>query len=202
MRGVHRITRTGIVNVIAMLLRQGTVVGEIIDPLKRERRAQFVAFRRVVIDHIEDHFDTGIMKGAYHIAHALNAFRTVITRSRGKEAQGVITPEIFQPLVQKVLIIRKPVDGQQFNRGDAEIFDVIHRRLVAHAFKGAAQFLRQGGVELGKALHMRFIDNRTGPGNGRAMLVLPVKLIGVDHPAFGHIRAAVAGIKRQIFIFM
>ena len=36
-------------------------------PLKRQRRAALVAFGRVVVDHVEDHLDAGVVKMRHHL---------------------------------------------------------------------------------------------------------------------------------------
>ncbi|CCJ78250.1 hypothetical protein BN135_3314 [Cronobacter muytjensii 530] len=202
MRSVHRVAGTGIVDVVTVLIRHGTVVREVVDAFKRERRAKLVPFRGVVVDHIQDHLDTGVMVGAHHIAEPLNAARAEIARGRREKAQRVIAPEVFQALVEQVLIVREPVYRQQFDRSNAEALDVIHRRLVRHAVVGAAQLRRHRRVELRETFHVRLIDHRMWPDDGRPFLILPVELVRIDNAALRHIRRAVALIKRQVFIFM
>ena len=85
MRGIHSVAGAGIVDVITMLVRQSAVIGEVIDALERQRRAEFIAFRRMVIDHVEDDLDAGVVERAHHIAEALNAFRAVVARRGAKK---------------------------------------------------------------------------------------------------------------------
>lgn len=202
MRGIHRITCAGIVHVVAVLTGNGAVVREIVDPLKRQRRAQLVTLGGVVIDHVEDHLDTGIVEGTHHVAEPLNAVRATVARCRREEVKSVIAPEVFQPPLKQMLIVRERMYRQQLNGGHAEAFDVIHRGFMPHPLEGAAQFGRDRRVELGKALHVGFIQNRAGPGHRRAMRVLPVEHPRVDDPAFWRIGCAVAGIKAQIEFVM
>jgi len=50
-----------------MRFRRGTlqgVIGQVVDPLERERGAKFIPLPGMVIDHIHNHFYTGPMKFA------------------------------------------------------------------------------------------------------------------------------------------
>ncbi len=142
------------------------------------------------------------MECAHHVAEALNAFWPKVARGWCKEAKRVVSPEVFQPAIQQMLIVREPVDRQQLYRRNAEIFDVVHSRFMAHPLEVTAQRLRQRRVKLGKPLHMGFIDNRLRPRNSGPIVILPVKLIGVNDPALRHKRRAVAFIKGQILILV
>ncbi|CPR40896.1 Uncharacterised protein [Salmonella enterica subsp. enterica serovar Bovismorbificans] len=65
----------------------------------------------MVIDHIQYHFDAGIMESVHHIAESLNTFWTIVARRRRKKAQRVVSPEIFQSFIEQMLIVREPVNG-------------------------------------------------------------------------------------------
>ena len=202
MRGINRVAGTGIVDVVTMLIGQGTVIREVIDAFKRQRWAQLVALGGVVIHHVKDHLDTGIVKRPHHVTEALNTARTKVARGGRKEAQRVVTPEVFQPLVQQMLVIREPVHRQQLNRGNPQTFDVVDGRFVAHAVKGAAQFWWQRRIELGETLNVGFINHRLRPRHVGTVLVLPVELIRIDDPAFWGKRRAVTAVKGQVFVFV
>ncbi|MNU87423.1 hypothetical protein D3C71_772050 [compost metagenome] len=78
MRGVDGISGAGVVDVITVVIRQGAVIGEVVDTLERQRRSKLVAFRCVVVDHIENDLDAGIVERPHHIAEPLDTARTVI----------------------------------------------------------------------------------------------------------------------------
>ncbi len=78
-RGIHRIPGTGVVDVIPVLVRQRAVIAVVINPFKRERGAKLVAFRRVVIHHVQNNLDARVMVRAHHIAKALDPRGSVIT---------------------------------------------------------------------------------------------------------------------------
>ncbi|SSW81982.1 Uncharacterised protein [Klebsiella pneumoniae] len=142
------------------------------------------------------------MVRAYHIAKALDPRRAVVARRRSKKAQRVIAPEVLQPAIEQMLVIREPVNRQQLHRGNAQAFDIVDRGFVPHPLKRPAQLGRNGRVHLGKPFHVALIDNGMRPGDVRPVVVLPVKSVRVDNPAFRRKRRAVAGIKAQIQLVM
>lgn len=73
---------------------------------------------------------------------------------------------------------------------------------MAHAFKGAAQFGRNGGIQLCETLHMGFVDHCGRPGNDRPVLILPVKLVRIDYPALRRVRRAVPLVEGEILVFV
>ncbi len=73
------------------------------------------------------------------------------------------------------------VDREQFHRGDAERAQVVDDRRVGQARVGAAQRRRDVRMRPGEPLHVQFVDDRLGPGDGRA---LPGRAAAaVDHHA-------------------
>ena len=202
MRGVDRVSRPGVVDVVPVLVGQRAVIAVVINPLKRERRAKLVPFRRVVVYHVQNDLDARVMIGAHHIAKALDPRRAVVARRRSKKAQRVIAPEVLQAAVEQVLVVGEPVNRQQLHRGDAKTLDVVDRGFVSHPLKRPAQLGRDGRVHLGKALHVTLIDDGMRPGHVWPVVVLPVKGVRVDNPAFRRKRRAVAGIKAQIQLVM
>ena len=53
-----RITAAGIVHVVALVFLHQPVVGRVVYTAKAERRPHMVAFTRVVVHHVQDHFYT------------------------------------------------------------------------------------------------------------------------------------------------
>ena len=60
MVGVDGIASAGEVLVVALVSRQG-VEDRVVYPTETEGRPQFVVFRRVIEDHVQDHFDACVM---------------------------------------------------------------------------------------------------------------------------------------------
>ncbi len=200
MGGVDGVTGAGVVDVVAVIVGQGAIVGEVVDALEGQRRPHFVAFCRVVVDHVENDLDPGIVERAHHVAEPGDAAWTVIALGRREEAERVVAPEIAQALFQKEIVIGKFMDRHQFDGGDAEALDIADDRLVAHALEGAAQVFRDGGMQLGEALDMGLVENRVRPGDIRPTVVCPVMGRRIDDPAFRHEGRAVLAVEREILV--
>ena len=57
MSQIERIAATGEIFVVARLIRLQPIVRGIVDAAKRQRRAEFVAFRRVIVNNVKDDLD-------------------------------------------------------------------------------------------------------------------------------------------------
>ena len=68
MAGVDRVPSAGVVDVVALLLGHRPVIGKIVDALEGERRPELVAFRGMVVNHVENHLEPGIMESPDHLA--------------------------------------------------------------------------------------------------------------------------------------
>ncbi len=91
------------------------------------------------------------------------------------------------------------MDGQQLDRGNAQLLQVLHRRGGGKAGVGSAQRLGDLRVALGESLHVHFVNDGLAPGNVRAAVISPVEVIRNDH-ALGHTGGAVARVQRQILL--
>ena len=58
MREIDRIASTGVVDVVAPLVWQKAIIAGIVDTLERKGRAQLVAFGRMIIDNVQNDFET------------------------------------------------------------------------------------------------------------------------------------------------
>jgi hypothetical protein len=101
-------------NVVARCFRHQAVVARIVDAPKGERRAHLVAFRGVVVNDIEDDFETRVMEAGDHFLEFLE--RRTLLRSiagiRCKEADGVIAPVIGKTLFQQMALVYKSEYGK------------------------------------------------------------------------------------------
>ena len=71
---VQRVAAAGEVLVEARIVRLQPIVRGVVDAAQRQRRAEMVAFRGVVVDDVEDHFEPGGVQRPHHhleFAHAL-----------------------------------------------------------------------------------------------------------------------------------
>ena len=82
-------------------------------------------------------------------------------------------------------------DGEQFQRGDTEVFQIGNHRRMAECLIGAAHRVGDRRVQPGQPFDMRFINHGVAPRRARRSIVFPVVEV-VHHHAFGHDRRAVA----------
>ena len=66
MRDVERVPTTRIVRVIAFVVRYQPVIGGIVNPSKRQGGTEVISFRRMVVDHVQDDFDSRAVEGLDH----------------------------------------------------------------------------------------------------------------------------------------
>ncbi len=119
MRDVQRVAGAGGVETVARILGQH-VVARVVDAAERQRRAHFVAFAGVVVDHVEDDLDAGGVKAVDGALDLGDLARFQIGPVRREERQRVVAPVVLQPLFDQVAVVGKGVDRQQFDRGDAD----------------------------------------------------------------------------------
>ena len=67
MTEVERVSCACVVDVEARLVRQETVVGLVVDALEGKRRTALVALRRMVVDHVQDHFEAAVVETGDHL---------------------------------------------------------------------------------------------------------------------------------------
>src|SRR5262245_57588027 len=58
MQQIQAVTSTGEIKIEAAIFRVQPIIGRIIDTTETERRAHMISFSRVIVNHIENHFDT------------------------------------------------------------------------------------------------------------------------------------------------
>ena len=133
---VEGIAAAGIVDVEAAVVGHEPVVGGIVDAPKAERRAEFVAFGRVVVDHIQQHFDAGVVQAFDHGFEFGQIAAAQIARFRREEAQGVVTPVVAQATIREKPVIDEGMDRHQFDGGDAQRLQVFDDFRVSHSGEG------------------------------------------------------------------
>ena len=97
---VERVARAREVHVVARVVGHQPVVAGVVDALERQHRAEVVALRGVVVDHVEDHLDAGAVQRLDHaleLAHLLaaDAGRGVVGERR-EEADRRVAPVVGQ----------------------------------------------------------------------------------------------------------
>ena len=160
-----------------------------------------VAFRGVVVDHVEDHFEPGRVEGAHHHLELADALQRLQGRGeaevRGEIRERVVAPVIAQALLHQVPLVGVVMDGHQLHRGDAQARQVPDRRLGAEAEEGPAQRFGNAAVELRVALDVQLVDDRFMPRRAERPIVAPGER-RVHDRGEGRIGRAVAFVERGV----
>ena len=105
------------------------VVGLVVDALERQRRTHVVALGGVVVDHVEDDLESSGVQGLDHGLELGDLSAAVAGRAvlavRGEEADAVVAPVVPQALLLQVAVLDELVHRQQFDRGDAEVGEML-----------------------------------------------------------------------------
>ncbi len=153
-----------------------------------------VALGGVVVDDVEDHLDVRLVERLDHELELLDLFAVLAPRAVfavGSEvADGVVPPVVAQALVHEVAVVDELVHGQQLERGDAEVLQVVDHGRGRQAGVGAAELLGDARVQLRQALHVRLVHHRVVPPAVGPALGGPVEE-GVDHDRLRHEGSAV-----------
>ena len=95
----------------------------------------------------------------------LAAVRVFVMRC--EEAEGVVPPVVAQALLEQMRVVHELVHGQQLERGDAELSQVVDERRVGDARVGAAQVCRHVGIHHRVALEVGLDDHGVAPRRAR-----------------------------------
>ena len=168
--GVDGVAAAGDVVVVVLVVGE-PVVAEVVQAAEGERRPLVAALTGVVVDHVEDHLDARGVQGRHHLLElphllAERAHRAV-RGVRGEVAEGVVAPVVGQAATDQERLGHVVVNGQQLDRRDAEVDQVLHDRRVGQPRVRPAQVLRDGRVQPGVALDVQLVEDGLGQ-RGRA----------------------------------
>ena len=197
---VQRVAGAGVVDVVARLVRHHPVVRRVVDALERQRRPPLVAFRRVVVDDVENDLEAGVVEPRHHLLEFLQAARAVgrVARVGREEADAVVAPVIREPLLDQIAVVDEGVDGQELDRADAQRLDVVDHLFDGQARERALLVRRHRRMALGVSAHVRLVKDRPVPRDVRPpRLLMPVE-VRIDDDRLRHERGAVALVERQI----
>ena len=177
MEHVQRVAAAGEVHVVARILRRQAVIGGVVHAAHGQRRPHLVALGRVVVDDVEDDFESGGVQAAHHQLELLHRLARPSVRGvfgvRREKAQRVVAPVIGQPLLDEMAVVEMIMHGHQLDGGDAEVEQVLDGGLRSQAGVGAAQLFGHAGHSLGEALDVQLVDQRLVPGRVRRPIVAP-----------------------------
>ena len=197
MRQLQRIAGAGEVVVVARVVRQQPVIGGVVDAAVAQRRPELVALGGVVVDHVEDHLDAGVVQRADHGAEIVDDVAVAVVRVGREEAERVVAPVIAQAPVDQHAVVEEGVHRQQFDRRDAELAQVRDHAGLGQAAISAAHSLRHVLALLRQAFDVRFVEDRVLPGVLRPPLVGPGVRHVHDHRLV-HVAGVVAPVERQV----
>ena len=182
---VEAVARAREVHVEALVLGAEPVVALVVDALEAEHRAEVVALRGVVVDHVEDHLDAGAVQRLDHALELAHLLALVAGRGVGgvrrEEADRRVAPVVGQPLGVQEVLVGDVVDGQELDRRDAQVLEVGDRVLAGEAGVGAAQVLADALAPHREALDVRLVDDGLVPRRAQRPVALPLEARVDDH---------------------
>ena len=114
---VQRVSGARIVHVVARIVRHKAVVGAVVDALERERWAKMIAFRRVVVDNIQNHFESRRVQGLDHGLEFADGVGCQIARLKCKKSDGVVSPVVAQAAFHELAVVHEAVHRHELDRG-------------------------------------------------------------------------------------
>ena len=204
MGAVERIAAAAEVLVAAVVVTDQAVPALVVEAPKADRRAEFIAFGRVVVDHVEHHFQPMLMQRLHHLAEFLQhrariiAVRSLCQPGIGAEKpQGVVAPVIVQTTLSQVRLVDAILDRQQRQRGHPQRFEMFNRRRRSQPCIGAAQTGCDTGMLHRKALHMDFVQHHIGRSMARRVQARAQRRQqGFGHPRLQGLHRVVAAVER------
>ena len=194
---IERVAGARVIEVEATVLRPQTVIRDVVDAAKAQRRAHLVAFAGVVVDNVKDHFEACRMQRLHHGLELANVACRGIACFGREEADGVVAPVIAQPQLHQAPIVDEFVDRHQLDRRDAKPLEIFDHRRGCKSGIGTTQCRRHIGMLHGEATHVQLIDHHLVPGHVGTAIIAPSKG-GIDHLALEHAARAVTPVERQI----
>lgn len=109
MAHVERVAGAGVVDVVARLIGQQAVVTGIVDALERQRRPFFVALGSVVVDHVQNHLQTGLVEASDHLLEFAQGLLGLVGVAgvRREKPDGVVAPVVGQAFSSRWLSLTK-----------------------------------------------------------------------------------------------
>ena len=185
MARVDRLSGAGEVPVVALVVGQ-PVVDRVIDAAERERRSQFVAFTRVVEDHVQDHFHPLVVKRADHLLEFQHLCAMVanarVRRLGREEAHRVVAPEVPEPLAglrvaAPRIVLVELLHGHQLDGGDAQILQV--RDLLNQTAIGPGRLHAGARIDREPA-DVQLVNHGRGPRQAERLIAAPVEVLVRD----------------------
>ena len=99
MQQVKGVARAGEIQIETRIIGLQSVISGIIDAAEAQRRPELIPFRGVIVNHVENYFDTGGMEAAHHRFELRDLFTHLptarIRRVWREKSDRVVTPVIL-----------------------------------------------------------------------------------------------------------
>ena len=175
--GVAAATHIQIVATAALV-----VVGAIGEATPTQGRPQPGALGGVVVHHIQQHLDLGVMAGRHQLAHLMAQLQWIVSTAEsmvGREpAQRAVAPHVVAAWWRIGRV--EAEHRQQFDRRDAEVLEV--GQFVDQPQVGAPLIRGDAGIfAAGEAAHMHLVDHRALPAVAGPGMVLEIEAVPFGH---------------------
>ena len=181
MVSIKRVAATGVVYVNIWTTRLCTVIRKVVETAKRQRRAEPATLGRMVVDHIQYDLEPGIVNAAHHIAKLRDRVRNCVALARREKRECVVTPKVFQAILDKVVFINEIVNRHQLKRCDAQRLEIRKYVFVTHAVKRTAIGFVDCRMAHRISAHVRLVEDRFRPRYLRA-IESGHRTVGNNHP--------------------
>jgi hypothetical protein len=113
-RNIQRVAGARVVDVEARIVRQETVIRGVVDAFEGQGRSALVALGGMVVDDVENDFQSRIVEARDHLLEFAQALLRLgcVARIGGKKTDAVIAPVIGQAFLQQVVVVDEDVNGQ------------------------------------------------------------------------------------------
>src|SRR6185369_10245315 len=98
MKQIKAVTSAGEIEIEPGILRVQPVIREIIDPAETEGWAKMISFPRVIVSHVENHFDASGVQAAHHCFELDDLLTHLSTAGifcmRSEKADRIVAPVV------------------------------------------------------------------------------------------------------------
>ncbi len=196
---IEGVSGSGEIHVVPGRIVDQVVVAAIIDASEREVRTHVVALSGVVVHHVQQDLDTGVVHHLHVTLEVLQKVSFEVRLVRGEKADRIVAPVVGETAVDQVPIPDKGVDRKQLHGGNAELPDILHDFRVSERLERTTIRLRNRGMAHRVPPRVHLVDDRLIPRAFRFRAAAPGEGV-VNNLTLGHERGAIPGVERQISV--
>ena len=173
MHHVEGVAAARVVHVVPRIARHGAVVRQVVDAAERRVGTRLVAFRRVVVDHVQDDFDAGVVQNLDHFLELSDRSRAAhrdLTRSsaRAQRSRACCSPSnCASPCRPGAGRAGKACTGMSSSAVTPKLSQMLDDGLGRHPRVRAAQVSGHLRMQPRHAAHVGLVDERFVPPDTR-----------------------------------